>query len=326
MLTDGVVVLRPPTPADTAALVATRDDQFRRFMGDGADDPRPTFCITIDGRVLGWVDFDRDEREWLDHDEVNLGYGLHPEARGRGAASRSVMLMLHHLAQTTDVRTATLLIHPENEWSLGVSRRCGFVDHGTIGENGSRFSKKPVPPLVYTDGIVTIRRPTVDDAEAHTAMIDDVQIDWLWEPEHRGLWEAKTPAEQLDHQRAHLQRVHDEFATGPKWTFAIEVDGEYVGHVDADLTNPHVEPGDANVSYTMAPAQRGNGHVSRAVRLVLRFIAEHTGAREAHLVVHPDNAASLRVAHAVGAQERERYVDHHGLPVVRHVVLITRSA
>ena len=100
--------------------------------------------------------------------------------------------------------------------------------------------------------------------------------------------------------------------------------GEYVGHVDADLANPHVAPGDANVSYSMAPTHRGNGYVSRAVRLVLRFIAEHTGAQEAHLVVHPDNAASLRVARAVGAPEVERYVDHQGTTMVRHVVAITR--
>jgi len=206
---------------------------------------------------------------------------------------------------------------------VGIARRCGFVEHGAL-KAGQRFFKKPVPPLAYTDGTVTIRRPTADDAQAHTAMIDDVQIDWLWEPEHRGLWEAKSPEEQLAHQRAHLQRVHDEYATGPRWTFAIEVDGDYVGHVDADLDNPHVSPGDANVSYSMAPTHRGRGYVSRAVRLVLRFVAEHTGAREARLVVHPDNAASLRVAQAVGATERERYVDHHGATMVRHVIAITR--
>ena len=238
--------------------------------------------------------------------------------------TRSVPLLLHHVAlHEPHVRTATLSINPENARSRAVAERCGFT-RGEDLPNGSTFWTRPVPPITYTDGVVTIRRPTVEDAEAHTAMIDDVQIDWLWEPGHRALWAAKTPAEQLDHQRAHLQRVHDDFAHGPKWTFAVEVDGTYVGHVDADLANPHVATGDANVSYTMAPSHRGRGYVSRAVRLVLRFIAEHTGAREAHIVVHPDNEASLRVARAVGAEERERDVDHHGDTMVRHVCAITR--
>ena len=38
-ITDGVIVLRPPTPEDREALVATRDAQSRRFLGEGSPDP-----------------------------------------------------------------------------------------------------------------------------------------------------------------------------------------------------------------------------------------------------------------------------------------------
>src|SRR5205085_3937520 len=107
---------------------------------------------------------------------------------------------------------------------------------------------------------------------------------------------------------------------GPKWSFAIEVGGGYVGHVDCDLANPHVAPGEANVSYSSTPAVRGKGYVSAAVRLILQFLRDHTGAREAHIVVDPRNEASLRVAHAAGGVETERYVDHHGDVMVRHVI------
>ena len=324
MLTDGVVVLRPPTPDDTAVLVATRDDQFHRFMGDGDDDPRPTFCITIDGRVVGWADFDRDEREWLGDDEVNIGYGLHPGARGRGAATRSVMLLLHHLAQTTDVRTGTLLIHPDNEWSLGVSRRCGFVDHGAVGENGSRFSKKPVPPLTYTDGVVTIRPFHAGDLERDLEAKDAEQQRWLWLPGQPEDWASKTPDEQLDHARRGIEAHEADPRNGPKWSFVIDVDGEYCGYVDCDLANEGVPAGEANISYSSHPSVRGKGYVSRAVRLILRFVAEHTGAREAHIVADERNEASLRVARAVDARERDRKVDRHGAPMVRHVLAITR--
>ena len=318
------MVLRPPTPEDTPALVATRDDQFRRFMGDGADEPQPTFCITSDGAVIGWVDFDRDEREWLSHDEVNIGYGLDPTARGRGAATRSVMLLLHHLAQATDVRTATLLIHPENEWSLGVSRRCGFVDHGTLGDNGSRYSKKAVPPLTYTDGVVTIRPFRADDLARDLDAKDAEQQRWLWLPGQPEDWASKSPAEQLDHARRGIAAHEADPRNGPKWSFVIDVDGEYCGHVDCDLDNEGVPTGEANISYSSHPDVRGKGYVSRAVRLILRFVAEHTGAREAHIGADERNEASLRVARAVGAEERDRYVDKHGATMVRHVLAITR--
>jgi len=324
-ITDGVVVLRPPTPEDREALVATRDAQSRRFLGEGSPDPQPTFCILSDGRVLGWVDHDRDQREWLTHDEVNVGYALHPDARGRGWASRAVMLLLHHLAQATDVRVATLAIDADNPWSLGVAHRCGFAGAGTItGERTARFFRKAVPPLTYTDGVVTIRRPSPDDAESHTAMVDEEQIRWLWLPGHREGWEAMSSTEQREHQRRYLDGVATTWGTGPKWTFAVERAGEYVGHVDCDLANPGVPIGEANVSYSAHPEHRGKGYVSRAVRLILQFVRDHTGAREAWIGVDERNEASLRVARAVGALERDRHVDDQGNTMVRHVFAVTR--
>ena len=53
VLTDGVIVLRPPEPDDKQALIALRDDEFRRFIGEGSPEPQPTFCITVDGAVVG---------------------------------------------------------------------------------------------------------------------------------------------------------------------------------------------------------------------------------------------------------------------------------
>ena len=320
--TDGVVMLRPPVPDDRDALIGLRDERFHRFMGDGSPDPRPTFCIVVDDTVVGWVDHDAPGAQtWLADDEVNVGYALHPDHRGNGYASRAVQLLVHHLAHTGVARTATVAIDFDNAGSLAVAQRCGFAEHGTVvGEKESRFFKKPVPPLTYSDGTVTIRRQRLDDAEMNIDTLDDVQIDWLLEPGNREHWESMTPEEQLAHQRRVAQVNHDRFATGPKWSFAIEVDGRYVGHVDADLANPHVPNGEANVSYTMGPAHRGNGYVTRAVRLVMQFVRDHTGAREIHIVVHPDNEPSLRVARAVGAVEIERYVDHHGDTMVRYVV------
>lgn len=287
-------------------------------MGDGADEPRPTFCIVVDGRLVGWVDYDRDERSWLTHDEVNIGYGLHPDARGKGYATRAVQLMMHHLALATDVRTGSLFINRDNQWSLGVAARAGFGE--PIELDGNPLFKRPVPRVTYTDGTVTIRAPRDADAATMVDATDEEQIRWLFEPDHRPLWAAKSPSEKLEHQRSYLRGVVESWGTGPKWSFTIEVDEEYAGHVDCDLANPHVPPGEANISYSCPPTHRGKGYVSASVRLILSFVGEHTGAREAHIVVDPGNEASLRVSAAVGATESGRYVDHHGQTMVRHVI------
>lgn len=270
--TDGVVTIRPPEPGDAATLIAGRDAEFHRFLGPGSDSPEPVGCIVVDGAVVGWVDHD-DERSWLEPGEVNLGYNVFADHRGRGIATRAVRLLVHHLAVDTRDRVATVLIDPQNARSLALARRAGFSEWSDL--DGNPYGKRPVPPLSYSDGVVTIRRH-----------------------------------EESDHA----------FGSGPKWTFAVDTaDTPYVADVDCDLANPHVPAGEANISFAAHPAHRGRGHVARAVRLALRFLGDHTGAREAHLVVDIDNTASLRVAAAVGAVEVGR-ADRDGRTMVDHVV------
>jgi RimJ/RimL family protein N-acetyltransferase len=126
-LGDGIVTLRPSTPDDAPLIIAGRDDEFRRFIGEGSAVPAPEFCIVVDGAVVGWVDHDRDDdRWWLAPDEVNIGYHVFPAHRGRGHATRAVGLMLTHLRDDTDWAVATLLIHPDNAPSIAIAVRHGF--------------------------------------------------------------------------------------------------------------------------------------------------------------------------------------------------------
>ena len=281
-------------------------------MGEGSPDPQPTFCITVGGDVVGWVDYDRDEREWLTHGEVNMGYALHPDHRGRGYATRALQLLVHHLAQTTDVLVATLLIDQENHASQAIAARAGFERQPDL--NGEVFFRKPVPPLTYTDGTVTIRPFEISDIDRDIEAKDEEQIRWLWLPEERESWDAMSPAEKRAHALSGLEEHDDDPRNGPKWSFVIDVGGRYSGHVDCDLANEHAPHGEANVSYSSHPAERGQGYVSAAVRLILQFVRDHTGAREVHIKVDADNDASMRVAAAAGAVEVER------TDMVRHVI------
>jgi RimJ/RimL family protein N-acetyltransferase len=135
------VTIRAPEDGDSAILIAGRDDVFHRFLGPGADEPHPTACIVVGGAIVGWVDYDLD-RPWLEPGEVNVGYNVFAGERGKGYASRAVQLLLQHLASRTEVHTATLLIAPDNEKSLALAVRNGFVAHGDL--DGNPYFKRSV--------------------------------------------------------------------------------------------------------------------------------------------------------------------------------------
>ena len=316
--TDGVVVIRPPEPGDAEILIAGRDAEFRRFLGPGTDDPRPTGCIEVGGEVVGWVDYDV-ERAWRLPGEVNVGYNVFAAHRGKGHASRALQLLMHHLAVSGDYDTATLLIHPENRRSLALAARTRFTPHGDL--DGNPYFKRPIPPLVYGDGTVTLRRQEIEDLDADLAAKDDAQIDWLWLPGQREAWQAMDASGQRAHALRGLQANRDAFGSGPKWTFALDAGAaRCVAYADCDLANDRVPAGEANISYASHPAHRGRGYASRAVRLVLRFLRDHTAARRAHLVIDAENAASLRVAAAVGAREYDARIDARGRTMIHHAI------
>jgi RimJ/RimL family protein N-acetyltransferase len=138
----GDVTLRAQRDGDAAILVAGRDDEARRWLGEGHSDPRPTGIIEVGGEMAGWVDHD-DERAWLAPGEVNVGYLVFPAFRRRGVATAAVGLLLDHLAEDSVVEVATLLIDPRNAGSLGVARRAGFEPRGDI--DGQLLFARPVP-------------------------------------------------------------------------------------------------------------------------------------------------------------------------------------
>jgi RimJ/RimL family protein N-acetyltransferase len=136
-----VVTLRPPRRGDAQLLVEGRDDEFFRWLGPGAENPSPVACVWVDEELIGWVDYDTDaDHDWLRPGEVNVGYYLFPEARGKGYASRAVALLLRHLGRDTEHTVATLVIDPENARSLRLARRLGFVGKGEV-EKGLFFTR-----------------------------------------------------------------------------------------------------------------------------------------------------------------------------------------
>ncbi len=315
-LADGLITLRQAQPQAAGLPLAGTADAPLSSRPAGS-----TWWVLAHGQPAGRIGYET-KRGWLQSGEVQLRCDLLP--RDGDLALRAIQLVLHHLATRTSATTATLSVAPRQRRPrrdahlAGLAAAAGFTFRADVPA-GQLFTRL-VPPLTYTDGVVTIRRQRVEDIDQHLAAIDDEQIDWLWEPGDRQKWEALTPAQQRARNLEGLRIRHDSFGTGPKWTFSADsADASYVAYVDCDLANNHVPPGEANIAYTAHPAHRGRGNVSRAVRLIMQFLRDHTGAHTAHIVVDARNTASLRVPSAVRAIESERWQDEHGRTMIRHV-------
>jgi RimJ/RimL family protein N-acetyltransferase len=126
-----------------------------------------------------------------------------------------------------------------------------------------------------TDGVVTLRPPRSDDAELLVEGRDDEFFRWLG-----------TGSEN------------------PSPVACVWVEGELVGRVDYDLEHDWLRPGEVNVGYYLFPLARGKGHASRAVELLLLHLRDATQHSVATLVIDPENAASLRLAHRLGFVEK----------------------
>ncbi len=91
------------------------------------------FAITeaTSGELLGCCGLD----DWSKADVVQFGYWLGAGARGRGYATRAVILLTRWLFELGAARVF-LTIVAENEASIAVARRAGFVHEGTMRAHG----------------------------------------------------------------------------------------------------------------------------------------------------------------------------------------------
>jgi len=157
-LSDDVVVLRPWTRSEASFIAeASRDPAIERYNGppphsladavaviESFERNWHTFAVSgnptgvafaivdaASGELLGMCGVD----DWSSTDVAQFGYWLAAGARGRGFATRAVMLMTGWLFKLGAARVF-LTIVSENAASAAVARRAGFTYEGTLRDYG----------------------------------------------------------------------------------------------------------------------------------------------------------------------------------------------
>ncbi|MGW0943509.1 GNAT family N-acetyltransferase [Streptomyces sp. NPDC002623] len=159
-LSDGVVTLSPLRLDDVEAHLAGEDELLARRLNGGPGTresveayvrhcleqwetagPLRAFGIRAGtAEVLaGTVDL-RFAAEGLTPGQVNVAYGLYPSWRGRGLATRAVLLASRYAANEGG-EEAVIQVEPDNPASAAVAQRAGFSPgKQTRSKDGTRFN------------------------------------------------------------------------------------------------------------------------------------------------------------------------------------------
>lgn len=143
-----------------------------------------------------------------------------------------------------------------------------------------------------TDGVVTLRRFTLDDVETVTRACQDPEIP---------LWTAGIPVPYEAHHAQVWIALHDHFwdheglAT---FAFCDARSGELLGSMT--LAEVDFTARSAAVGYWAAPWARSRGATTRALMLACRWGSDVLGLKVVNLMTLPGNIASERVAQKAG--------------------------
>ncbi|MEU2248324.1 GNAT family N-acetyltransferase [Streptomyces sp. NPDC019224] len=158
-LSDGIITLSPLRLDDVEAHLAGEDELLVRWLNGGPgtregieayfrhcreqwDTAGPLRAFGIrtgaDEVLAGTIDL-RFAGEGLAPGQVNAAYGLYPSWRGRGLATRAVLLASRYAASEGGTEVV-IQVEPENPGSAAVAQRAGFTPGTpTHSKGGTRF-------------------------------------------------------------------------------------------------------------------------------------------------------------------------------------------
>jgi RimJ/RimL family protein N-acetyltransferase len=251
-----------------------------------------------------------------------IGYWVAPWARSRGVATAATRALSDY-AFSAGYGRLQLRTEAENTPSQRVAIAAGYLREGvqrgaaltrTGGRHDlivwARLATDPAGPAprmlpdlpggLLTDGTVTLRPLVPADAEAFLALYSDPAV--IATSTRTGPLEPTTAAEVCGHAGAN-------WLAGTRAHIALRDTATDAFAGDIGLFN--VSPvGEAMIGYAVAPAWRGRGFATRAVRLLSAWALEAVGLARLIAGAEPSNTASQRVLTKAGFT-REGYQRGH---------------
>jgi RimJ/RimL family protein N-acetyltransferase len=274
-----------------------------------ADGSNLGFAIEHDGRFAGTIDLRPRDRA-----EAEIGFGLHPGARGKGVMHRAINLLLDWAFVERGHSVVTWRAFVGNwasrrvVWSTGFhfgptvpglcEQRGGRRDAwtGWIGADDSRQPKTrwlEVPRL--ESARLRLRAWHVDDGHRLVEASNDQRL-------RHFIAHSPLPHATQD-VGAYLLRVHQAAADGTRlaWCIADRATDQALGNIALFDFAPDCS---AQVGYWSHPAARGRGVMSEAARMATDWALapepEGMGLRRLYLLTAVSNAASRHVAEQAG--------------------------
>ena len=328
VLGDGVVTLRAHVPGDIDAMLEMANDpQMTRWTAIPTPHTRAMseqFAFAViprgwdDGTIRGWaIEVDGRYAGNVDIRQkpiADIGFALHPWARGRGVMAAAVRLAVDWALTEGGVEIVHWRSHVGNEASLRVAHATGFVLHGLVPgllhERGQvldawtgsfRFGDSPVPATRWAEATVleSDRLRLRPFAESDVPRLVEACTDPLSRHFLAALPHPYTPAVA----RSHLHDCLWQAATGAKATWAVAdlATDELLGNI-AVMDILGVDGDSGEIGYWMHPAARGRGLMTEATGMVVRHALDPDGLDRRRLTLYAavDNPASNAIAEVSG--------------------------
>jgi ribosomal-protein-alanine N-acetyltransferase len=333
VLSDGVVALRAHAPQDVDPMVEMAVDPdmvrwtaiptpYTRAMSEQfafTAMPRGWETGTHRGWAIEATD-DEGRSRFAGNIDVrqkpiaDIGFALHPWARGRGIMARAVRLAVDWSLTEGGVEIVHWRSHVGNEGSLRVAHATGFTLHGLVpgmlhergvvldAWTGSiRFGDAPFARTGWAESTVleSDRLRLRPFTEADVPRVVEACSDPLTRHFLAALPHPYTAATA----RAYLADCVWQAATGAKatWAIADRATDELIGNISVmDMLGVNAEHGE--IGYWLHPDARGRGLMTEATGMVVRHAFSPAGLDRRRLVLYAavDNPASNAVAAAAG--------------------------
>jgi ribosomal-protein-alanine N-acetyltransferase len=149
----------------------------------------------------------------------------------------------------------------------------------------------PLPSIVLTDGVVTLRSfEQRDVALVEEAAGDDLITKISTVPKHY----------TIDAGRAYIERQHQRLMSGAGWSLAISDVGTDTAMGQVGLWISQLSKGRAEIGYWVVPSARGHGVATLALTLLAEWAFANSDVDRLSLFIEPSNDASISTAERAG--------------------------